>query len=117
MALCREKEFLRQQITIFWEVGPDTATRLEKATGVKEYDGIAGLGFNGTNNGMAIDSRLRYANGICVEKESSRAENNGAPAKGTDKYKRGEGVAGLWVHGGTLNLYINSKREISTDSE
>ncbi|KAK0754432.1 catalase-like domain-containing protein [Schizothecium vesticola] len=95
MALCREEEFLRRQITIFREVDPDIATRLEKATGVKGYDGIAGLGFNCTHNGMAIDSRLRYANGISVEKGSSRAENNGAPAKGTHKYKGGEGAAGL----------------------
>ncbi|KAK1835767.1 catalase-like domain-containing protein [Podospora conica] len=95
MALCREKEFLRRQITIFREVDPDIATRLEKATGVKGYDSIAGLGFNGTHNGMAIDSRLRYANGISVEKGNSRAENNGAPAKGTHKYKGGEGAAGL----------------------
>jgi catalase len=95
MALCREKEFMRRQITIFWGVDPDIATRLEKATGAKGYDGIAGLGFDDTHNGMAFNSRLRNANGISVDEGSSRAESNGAPAKETHKYKGGEGAAGL----------------------
>ncbi|KAK0652587.1 catalase-like domain-containing protein [Cercophora newfieldiana] len=93
MSRCREKEFIRRQISIFREVDPDIATRLEKATGIQGYEGIAGLGFNGTHNGMASDARLRHANGLSVEKGSSVAENNGAPARGT--HKGSEGAIGV----------------------
>ncbi|KAK3325956.1 catalase-like domain-containing protein [Apodospora peruviana] len=85
MALCREKEFLKRQIAIFREVDSDIADRLEKATGVKGYDGIKELRFNGTHNGMANDPKLRYANGMSVPKGSSIEANNGAPAKGTHR--------------------------------
>lgn len=34
MEVCKEKEFLKRQITIFREVDPEIATRLEKATGI-----------------------------------------------------------------------------------
>jgi catalase len=43
----KDKEIIKRQIAIFREVSEDTATRLEKAAGVKEYDGISGLVFNG----------------------------------------------------------------------
>ncbi|KAK0629550.1 catalase-like domain-containing protein [Bombardia bombarda] len=83
MAVCREKHFLKRQIAVFREVDPDIAARLEKATGVKGYDGIAGLRFNGTHNGMTIDPKLRYANSVSVAKGSSCTTNNSAPSKGT----------------------------------
>ncbi|KAK3685189.1 catalase-like domain-containing protein [Podospora appendiculata] len=85
MELCREKEFIKRQIAIFREVDPDIAARLEKATGVKGYDGIAGLSFNGTHNGMTKDPKLRYANGVSVAGGSSVATSNGAPSRGTHK--------------------------------
>lgn len=44
MALCREEEFIRRQISIFREVDADIAKRLEKATGIQGHEGIAGLG-------------------------------------------------------------------------
>jgi len=93
MSRCREKEFIRRQISIFREVDPNIATRLEKVTGVTGYEGISGLGFNGTHNGMASDGRLRYANGLSVAKGCSVAENNGAPARGT--HKGGEVAIGV----------------------
>jgi len=85
MEVCREKEFLKRQIAIFREVDNDIAVRLEKATGIKGYDGIANLKFNGTHNGMAKDSSLRAANGVSMTKGKSITENNGAPSKGTHK--------------------------------
>ena len=53
MSTCRYPEILKRQIAIFREVSDDLATRLEKATGIKGYDGIANLRFNGTHNGKA----------------------------------------------------------------
>lgn len=64
MANCKKQEILKRQIAIFSEVSKDISARLEKATGVKGYDGIAGLRFNGTHNGMAADQNLRSANGM-----------------------------------------------------
>ncbi|KAF2114174.1 catalase-like domain-containing protein [Lophiotrema nucula] len=85
MANCTEKEIIKRQIGIFREVSEDLASRLEKATGVKGYPGIAGLRFNGTHNGMAKDSSLRAANGM-TEKVSFAKENmNGAPVAGTHR--------------------------------
>lgn len=46
MANCKKEEIIKRQIAIFREVSDDLATRLEKATGVKGYDGIANLRFN-----------------------------------------------------------------------
>lgn len=80
MEMCKEKELLKRQIAIFREVDNDIAVRLEKATGIKGYDGIANLQFNGTHNGMAKDSSLRAANGMAGAKIPS---DNGAPTKGT----------------------------------
>ncbi|CAJ2499650.1 Uu.00g025030.m01.CDS01 [Anthostomella pinea] len=83
MAACKEPELLKRQIAIFREVDNDIATRLEKATGVKGYDGISNMRFNGTHNGMTKDSKLRYANGVSATKGKSATDNNGAPCAGT----------------------------------
>jgi catalase len=82
MANCKNKEAIKRQIAIFREVSEDLASRLEKATGVKGYPGIAELRFNGTHNGMAKDASLRAANGLDGVNFSA-ADNNGAPIKGT----------------------------------
>lgn len=83
MEVCKEKELLKRQIAIFREVDNDIAVRLEKATGIKGYDGIANLTFNGTYNGMTKDASKRAANGIDMSKGSPVYDNNGAPSKGT----------------------------------
>ena len=89
MEVCKEKEFIKRQIAIFREVDPDIATRLEKATGVTGYDGIAGLSFNGTHNGMASDQKNKFANGMDVTKGQSVTKNNGAPVTGTHRVENG----------------------------
>ncbi|KAI2638418.1 catalase-domain-containing protein [Xylaria nigripes] len=53
MSLCENQDILKRQIAIFREVDGDIATQLEKATGIRGYDGIANMQFNGTHNGMA----------------------------------------------------------------
>jgi catalase len=75
-----DKEIIKRQIAIFREVSEDIASRMEKATGVKGYDGISGLSFNGSLNGMTKDAKLRPANGV-----DKKAGSNGAPVKGTHK--------------------------------
>jgi len=85
MEVCKEKEFIMRQIAIFREVDNEIAVRLEKATGIKGYDGISNLSFNGTHNGMAKDDSLRAANGVSATMGKSITDNNGAPAKGTHK--------------------------------
>ena len=45
MKNCQREEIIKRQISIFREVSDDLATRLEKATGVKGYDGISNLRF------------------------------------------------------------------------
>jgi len=85
MEVCKEKEFIKRQIAIFREVDNDIAVRIEKATGIKGYDGIANLKFNGTHNGMTKDSSLRAANGMNLAGGKYIADNNGAPTKGTHK--------------------------------
>jgi catalase len=77
MANCREEEIIKRQIGIFREVSDDIATRVEKATGVKGYPGIANLRFNGTHNGMTKDKNLRVANGM--DGTPSLPQSNGAP--------------------------------------
>jgi len=81
MEMCKDKEILKRQIAIFREVSDDAATRLEKATGIKGYDGIKNMKFNGTHNGMSQDASIRQANGI---KGTALGYNhNGAPTKGS----------------------------------
>ena len=77
MANCREEEILKRQIGIFREVSDDIATRVEKALSIKGYDGIAGLRFMGSHNGMTKDKELRAANAMNVQ--PSVPLNNGAP--------------------------------------
>jgi catalase len=48
MKNCKKEEIIKGQIAIFGEASDDLATRLEKALGVKGYDGIANLTSNGT---------------------------------------------------------------------
>ena len=80
MEVCKSKEIIKRQIAIFREVSDDLATRLEKATGIKGYGGIANMTFNGTHNGMTKDSSKRSANGMSA---GSCPPNNGAPISGT----------------------------------
>ncbi|GAP91612.2 putative catalase [Rosellinia necatrix] len=81
MGLCRDAEILRRQIAIFREVDGGLAARLEEATGVRGYDGIAGLAFNGTHNGMARGEKGRHADGIRPSRRITSC--NGAPFAGT----------------------------------
>lgn len=62
MSTCRYPEILKRQIAIFREVSDDLANRLEKATGIKGYEGIANMRFNGTHNGKSEHLRKwKYA--------------------------------------------------------
>jgi catalase len=81
MENCRVEEIIKRQIGIFREVSGDLAVRLEKATGVKGYDGIRDLSFNGTHNGMARSQEKKVANGM-KGTGVSRCESNGAPVSG-----------------------------------
>jgi catalase len=85
MSNCHKEEIIKRQIGIFREVSDDLATRLEKATGVKGYDGISNLRFNGEHNGMAKDKSLREANGMAVRTDRSIPFNNGGPTMGQHK--------------------------------
>jgi catalase len=82
MSTVTDKEIIKRQIAIFREVSEDLATRLEKATGVQGYDGIANMRFNGTHNSMTKDSGKRAANGM-KGIVLSHSENNGAPVTGS----------------------------------
>ena len=77
MSTCRDKEIIKRQIAIFREVSEDIAKGLEKATGVKGYEGIANLRFNGTHNGMAAKDDVRVANGMTAKVGFSGDHNNG----------------------------------------
>jgi len=85
MEVCPDQEPLKRQIAIFREVSEDIARRLEKATGIKGYDGIKDMKFNGTHNGMTSDPSIKFANGASPLTGKSLPENNGAPTKGTHK--------------------------------
>ena len=93
MALCKDREILKRQIAIFREVDDDIAKRLEKATGIKGYDGIADLKFNGTHNGMAKDAKKRHASGIDVPSCAAEVQN-GAPRKGSHRMEALNGQNG-----------------------
>ena len=89
MSTCRKDEIIKRQIAIFRKVSEDLASRLEKATGIKGYDGIANLRFNGTHNGFAPKDK-RTANGM--KADLIPPKNNGGPVKGTHKiHSRGTG--------------------------
>lgn len=85
MSTVRDKEIIKRQIAIFREVSDDIAVRLEKATGIKGYPGIAGLRFNGSHNGLAKDKTNRAAHGQTVSLNVSATGNNGGPVSGTHK--------------------------------
>ncbi len=94
MSTCKKPEIMKRQIAIFREVSEDLASRLERATGIKGYDGIANLTFNGTHNGMAPREK-RTANGM--KNVLSVQDNNGAPRMGsheTGERKPDEGTNG-----------------------
>jgi catalase len=78
MSTCTDDETIKRVISIFREVSDDIATRMEKATGIKGYDGISNLQFNGSHNGMTKDATKGAANG----KEKRFHERNGAPRPG-----------------------------------
>ena len=102
MANCRIPEILKREIAIFREVSPDMASRVEKATGIKGYDGIKNLRFNGTHNGMATDEKYKVANGMSAKIGLSAQPNNGAPEKGThprESTTNGAGTEGSRVNG------------------
>ena len=73
MGRCRDKEIVKRQIAIFRTVSPDLGERIEKAMGVKGYEGIENMVFNGSNNGFG---NKKGANGLPVEQVKF---NNGAP--------------------------------------
>ncbi|RAL61463.1 hypothetical protein DID88_009392 [Monilinia fructigena] len=79
--IAKKDEVIKRQIAIFREVSEDLATRLEKATGIKGYPGIADLSFSGTHNGMAREKANRTANGT-TGVALSHNESNGAPKRG-----------------------------------
>ncbi|PQE34015.1 peroxisomal catalase protein [Rutstroemia sp. NJR-2017a WRK4] len=93
MKNCRKEEIIKRQIAIFREVSDDLAKRLEEATGVKGYDGISELSFNGTHNGMAKNKEKRIANGM-KGVTLARSENNGAPVRGSHGLGEKNGVNG-----------------------
>jgi len=81
-----KEEIVKRQIAIFREVCDDVADRLEKASGIKGYPGISGLQFNGTHNGMALDSKFKGANGRA---DDYKSVSNGAPGSGTHQHSNG----------------------------
>ncbi|KAK4689118.1 catalase, partial [Tremellales sp. Uapishka_1] len=78
MSTVTDKEIIKRQISIFREVSDDLATRLEKATGVKGYDGISNMTFNGSHNGMGKNGKIG-ANGIDITDDV--VFDNGAPQR------------------------------------
>ena len=102
MTKCRYPEIIKREIAIFREVSPDMAARVEKATGIKGYDGIKNLRFNGTHNGMAAEDKYKVANGMSAKVGLSAQPNNGAPQKGThpkESTPNGAGTGGSRVNG------------------
>ncbi|RYN99352.1 Catalase [Alternaria tenuissima] len=85
METVTDKEIIKRQIAIFREVSEDIASRMEKATGVQGYPGIAGLRFNGTHNGMAKSQDNKVANGMTglSVKYQEKNKTNGAPVPGS----------------------------------
>ncbi|OQN97147.1 hypothetical protein B0A48_17244 [Cryoendolithus antarcticus] len=77
MSTVTVEEILKRQIAIFREVSEDLASRLEKATGVKGYEGISNMHFNGSHNGMTKDPKVANANGL--KKPAHFGGHNGAP--------------------------------------
>ena len=103
MSTCKKEEILKRQIAIFREVSDDIATRLEKATGIKGYDGISNLRFNGTHNGMAAKEGNRVANGMNGIVSFSGDHENGAPVRGTHGEDTTKSSNGLKENGHAAN--------------
>ena len=83
MEVCPNKEILKRQIAIFREVDEDIAARLEKATGIKGYPGIADMSFNGTHNAMK-SGKTDFANHLKGHTAGVNPQNvNGGPITGT----------------------------------
>ena len=82
MSTCKDKRIIARQLAIFREVSPDLSARLEKATGVKAFDGkFEDLVFNGSHNGyggkkaaneMKVSSEVVFNNGAPTSKVVSR---------------------------------------------
>jgi len=89
-----KEEIIKRQIAIYRQVSEDLASRMEKATGIKGYSGIAQLSFNGTHNGMAKTSNLRPANGQEDLGSVSKTNNNGALSEGSHAPLFGAGANG-----------------------
>ncbi|KAG8530203.1 uncharacterized protein KY384_004703 [Bacidia gigantensis] len=100
MSNCHSEEIIKRQTAIFREVSEDLASRLEKATGIKGYDGIANLSFNGTHNGMAAKDSNKIANGMGSKVGKSSVSHNGAPIKGTHKQ---ESMSAAGTNGSRVN--------------
>lgn len=83
MEVCKDKEILKRQIAIFRMVSPEIGERLEKATGIKGYDDITTMKFNGTHNGFAKDPSVANANSMKTTAAYNNRDNNGAPIRGT----------------------------------
>jgi len=106
MKRCKYPEMIKREIAIFREVSEDMAARVEKATGIKGYDGIKEMRFNGTHNGMASSDKYRVANGMTAKVGMSAQTNNGAPEKSShpeDSHSSGAGTNGSRVNGGATN--------------
>ncbi|KAI4180409.1 MAG: hypothetical protein LQ346_007000 [Caloplaca aetnensis] len=101
MSNCKSEEIIKRQIAIFREVSEDLASRMEKATGIKGYDGIANLRFNGTHNGMATKESNKIANGMTKKIGHTNPFNNGAPSHDTHPSESRDhpGTNGLRVNG------------------
>ena len=61
MANCKHEEILKRQIAIFREVSEDLATRLERATGIKGYEGIANVRLVPWQASLSIHTNQSYS--------------------------------------------------------
>ena len=52
MGKCTDQEVIKRMIAIFRHVSPDLAEGIEKTMGIKGYEGIEDMTFNGSHNGM-----------------------------------------------------------------
>ncbi|KAF2224203.1 CAT1 catalase [Elsinoe ampelina] len=78
MSTVKDDEIIKRQIAIFSEVSKDLSARLEKATGIKGYDGISEMSFMGSHNGMAKSEKNKIANGGQGQIKQSKIDTNGA---------------------------------------
>lgn len=105
MANCKKEEIIKREIAILREVSEDLASRLEKATGIKGYDGISGMRFNGTHNGMAKSNDAYGANGLKTKGKADEGEHNGAPLRGEHKKEstKKPGTNGIRLNGANVS--------------